>query len=101
MAHDQRYIVLTRNTLIFISFIVQFLVVQSLFQTVQQFIGADPSYSFDLRMEIMRIVAQISSILEFLGITQLMKKSIEAEELQRRDPSYDYDEDDSLQKEVD
>ena len=52
-------------------------------------------------MEIMRIVAQISSILEFLGITQLMKKSIEAEELQRREPSSDYDTDDSLQKEVD
>jgi len=52
-------------------------------------------------MEIMRIMAQISSILEFLGITQLMKKSIEAEELQRREPSSDYDTDDSLQKEVD
>jgi len=48
---------------------------------VQQFIGSDPSYNFNFFMEILRIFAQISSILEFLGITQLMKKSIEAEEL--------------------
>lgn len=75
----------TRNTLLFFGCIILYLAVQTINQVLHQIREKDESVDPNsFLVNIPQIVLMIAAILEFIGITQLIKKSIEAEEVSKR-----------------